>query len=147
MEAIADSDSIFLNPQLQNEPAGALILRTKVEIVHFVQQALQLRHLFKHGFHSLAQAKVEASIVVHRHLQLFGQISDFGDGHQHGGIDVVALKHLQPIRERIFFLIWLACCKPPPASNALWKDVRASSPLRIFPRPSLPTEFFRVRAE
>ena len=28
-----------------------------------------------------------------------------------------------------------------------WKDVRASSPLRIFPRPSLPTEFFRVRAE
>ena len=28
-----------------------------------------------------------------------------------------------------------------------WKDVRASSPLRIFPRPSLPAEFFRVRAE
>ena len=28
-----------------------------------------------------------------------------------------------------------------------WKDVRASSPLRIFPRPSIPAEFFRVRAE
>ena len=28
-----------------------------------------------------------------------------------------------------------------------WKDIRASSPLRIFPRPSLPAEFFRVRAE
>ena len=28
-----------------------------------------------------------------------------------------------------------------------WKDVNASSPLRIFPRPSLPAEFFRVRAE
>ena len=28
-----------------------------------------------------------------------------------------------------------------------WKDVRASSPLRIFPRPSLPAEFFRVRVE
>ena len=28
-----------------------------------------------------------------------------------------------------------------------WKDVQASSPLRIFPRPSLPAEFFRVRAE
>ena len=28
-----------------------------------------------------------------------------------------------------------------------WKDVNASSPLRIFPRPSIPAEFFRVRAE
>ena len=28
-----------------------------------------------------------------------------------------------------------------------WKEVRASSPLRIFPRPSIPAEFFRVRAE
>ena len=28
-----------------------------------------------------------------------------------------------------------------------WKDVNASSPLRIFPRPSLSAEFFRVRAE
>ena len=28
-----------------------------------------------------------------------------------------------------------------------WKDIRASSPLRIFPRPWLPAEFFRVRAE
>ena len=28
-----------------------------------------------------------------------------------------------------------------------WKDVRASSPLRIFPRPSIPAEFFRVRPE
>ena len=28
-----------------------------------------------------------------------------------------------------------------------WRDVNASSPLRIFPRPSIPAEFFRVRAE
>ena len=28
-----------------------------------------------------------------------------------------------------------------------WKDVRASSPLRIFPRPSLPAEFFRGRSK
>ena len=28
-----------------------------------------------------------------------------------------------------------------------WKDVNASSPLRIFPRPSLPAEFFRVRSK
>ena len=28
-----------------------------------------------------------------------------------------------------------------------WKDVNTSSPLRIFPRPSIPAEFFRVRAE
>ena len=28
-----------------------------------------------------------------------------------------------------------------------WKDVRASSPLRIFSRPSLPAEFFRVRSK
>ena len=28
-----------------------------------------------------------------------------------------------------------------------WKDVRASSPLRIFPRPSIPAEFFRLKPE
>ena len=28
-----------------------------------------------------------------------------------------------------------------------WKDVNDSSPLLIFPRPSIPAEFFRVRAE
>ena len=28
-----------------------------------------------------------------------------------------------------------------------WKDIRASSPLRIFPRPSIPAEFFRLKPE
>lgn len=50
---------------------------------HLVHQAPQLFGLFKHDLHSLAQAKVGTFVVVHRLLQAFGQISDFGDRLQH----------------------------------------------------------------
>ena len=113
----------------------------------------QLRNLFLSPDTASRHKRLELFIKDNpwmRIRQLVGLNIEFLVGPEHYGIsdyDLPASPKISQVGNGLEISWTVGVLQTSANIEGPWKDVNASSPLRIFPRPSIPAEFFRVRAE